>query len=420
MSMDKLMKIFRSEINGEISVLGAKNAVLKHLAASILSDGDVFLTNYPLSMLDLQIHEQMLIKLGKKIDKEGSNILISGKVTNSELIWDKRSIRNTLLILGCLLAKTGYGKVALPGGCPLGDRKYDIHIGLMEAMGAKVWEENGYLCAKSEKRLKACEYFLPIRSTGATENGILMACLADGKTRIWNPHIRPEILDLITLLRKMGAMIEIRGQESIIIEGVKKLSKNIQHYAISDNMQALTYLIGGGIAGKEINIKNFPFKDLEVPLTFLKHSGLKYFQYEDELIIRKCGMYPIDISTGPYPGINSDMQPLFAVWAALSNGQSSITDLRFVGRYDYMKEMRKMGVRGNILDNKLLIEGGNVIHGNTVDAIDLRAGAALLLLSLVSDTPTIIDNFWMIERGYDNVLQVMKDIGVKYEYNESV
>lgn len=415
------MKILSSEINGEINVLGAKNAVLKYLAASILSEGEISIKNYPLSMLDIQIHESMLIELGKKIEKTfNSGIIISGKINNSELIWNQRSIRNTLLILGCLLAKTGYGKVPLPGGCPLGDRKYDIHIGLMKAMGAEVWEENGYLCAKSSKRLNACEYFLPIRSTGATENGILMGCLAEGKTRIWNPHIRPEILDLILLLKKMGALIEVRGQESIIIEGVKSLSKNAQHCAISDNMQALTYLLAGAIAGKEINIRNFPYKDLEIPLTFLTFSGLKYFRYENELIVKKCKAFPVDISTGPYPGINSDMQPLFAVWAALSNGTSTITDLRFIGRYEYAEEMRKMGIKSQIINNKLLIEGGNTINGNRVNAIDLRAGAALLLLSLVAETPTVINDFWMIERGYDNILQVMKDIGINYEHNGAI
>ena len=410
------MKIHPSEVNGEIIISGAKNAVLRYLAASILTDREMVLTNYPEKMLDVIVHEEMLSILGKKIIHRNGQCCISGNVTNSELIWNKRSIRNTLLIMGCLLAKTGYAKVPLPGGCPLGDRKYDIHIDLIRAFGAEVWEENGYLCARKNGKLKGCEFHLRMRSTGATENAILMSTIAEGSSRIWNPHIRPEILDLIKLLNKMGADIKVNGSESIIINGKSNLDNNIIHKSISDNMQALTYLIAGGIAGGELKISNFPFEDLEIPLCFLEFSGLKYYRDKKELIVRKCTPYPVDISTGPYPGINSDMQPLFAVWAALSQGRSTITDLRFKGRYAYSQEMFKMGVISHIEDNTLVIEGGNAIKGGScTKALDLRAGAALLLMSLVAGGPTIIDDFWMVERGYDNIESIMNNIGIKYE-----
>ena len=178
-------------------------------------------------------------------------------------------------------------------------------------------------------------------------------------------------------------------------------------------MQALTYLIAGAIAGKELCIRNFPFNDLEVPLAFLRFSGLKYYKFQNELIVKRCNAYPVDISTGPYPGINSDMQPLFAVWGALSKGTSTIIDLRFVGRYGYADEMKKLGVVSEIQDNKLILKGGNVIHGGLVRALDLRAGAALMLLALVADSPVTIQDFWMVERGYDNVIHVLKSVGVK-------
>jgi UDP-N-acetylglucosamine 1-carboxyvinyltransferase len=408
----KSVKIFPGELNGDIYIYGAKNAVLKYLAASILTDESVRIDNYPKNMLDVCLHEEMLEHLGKHITKFEDSVMVEGAVTTSELLWEKRSIRNTLLILGALLTKTGYGKVPLPGGCKLGDRKYDIHIGLMEAMGAKVWEEDNYLCAKSESRMHGCEYYLPIRSTGATENALIMGSLAEGITKIWNPHIRPEILDLVFFLTKLGAKIKVNGQESIVINGVKKLNNATRHKSKGDNMQALTYLMMGGIAGKELYIHNFPFEDLEVPLMFLRFSGLKYFKNEQDLIVRKCGQYPLDISTGPYPGINSDMQPIMAVWASLAKGISTITDLRFVGRYGYANEMRKMGVVTEVQDNKLIIHGGNNIVGSEVTAIDLRAGAALLLLSLIADSPTLIKDFWMIERGYDDIINVLKSIGV--------
>lgn len=415
--VDKLV-ITPSEIYGEVCISGAKNSALKLQVASLLSDQSVFLYNYPTEMLDIIIQEEMLKVLGKKVIHNDSCVEICGTINNTSLIWNSRSIRNTLLILGCLLAKCGSAKVPLPGGCPLGERKYDIHIQLMEAMGATVWEENGYLCAERKgNRLQAIEFELPLRSTGATENAILMASLAEGTSKIWNPHIRPEILDLISFLNEMGAKIIVNGQESIVIEGVKNLSNIVHHSILHDNMQALTYLIAGAIAGKELYIKNFPFEDLEVPLIFLKFSGLKYFRYEHELIVRKCNTYPIDISTGPYPGINSDMQPLFAVWAALSRGISSIVDLRFIGRYGYANEMSKMGVISTVRDNKLIIRGGNNIKGSDVRALDLRAGAALMLLALVAEGNTTIRDFWMIERGYNDVLNTLKRLHLKINCN---
>lgn len=408
------MTIYPSTINGEINITGAKNAVLRYLAASILTEKDITLTNYPRKMLDVIVHEEMLTVLGKQIAHEESICHIKSNVTISELVWEKRSIRNTLLILGCLLTKTGKAKVPLPGGCSLGERKYDIHVDLIKAFGGEVWEEDGYLCAKASNGLKGCDFHLRMRSTGATENAILMSVLASGTSRIWNPHIRPEILDLIQLLNKMGADIRVNGPESIIINGKKELSNSVVHESLSDNMQAITYLIAGAIAGGELKISNFPFKDLEVPLYFLEFSGLKYYRRDKELIVRRCDQYPIDISTGPYPGINSDMQPLFAVWASLAGGKSTITDLRFTGRYAYSVELAKMGVCAKIEDNTLSIVGGNPIHGASVKALDLRAGAALLLMSLVADGPTKIEDFWMIERGYDDIKQLMTEIGIKY------
>ena len=414
------MIIYPSKLNGEITITGAKNAVLRYLAASILTDKDIVLENYPVQMLDVIVHEEMLEALGKHVSHLiGNRCLISGSIATSELIWEKRSIRNTLLIMGCLLTKTGFAKVPLPGGCSLGDRKYDIHIELIKAFGGDVWEESGYICAKCTGKLKGCDFHLRLRSTGATENGILMATLAEGTTRIWNPHIRPEILDLVKLLNKMGADIVVNGSESIIINGKPNLTNSIIHESLSDNMQALTYLIAGAIAGNELVIRNFPFNDLEIPLYFLKFSGLEYYRKTNELIVRRCIPFPVDISTGPYPGINSDMQPLFAVWAAMSKGKSSITDLRFRGRYAYANELSKMGVVAKVVDNTLEIVGGTSIYGASVTALDLRAGAALLLMALVADGPTIIKDFWMIERGYDSLEKVMSDIGIKFDNDDS-
>lgn len=408
--------IHPAELNGDVYITGAKNAALRHLAASILTDGSITLDNYPVNMLDVKLHEDMIKYLGKTIKHNRGSAIIEGKIQISELIWDKRSIRNTLLILGALLTKAGCGKVPLPGGCDLGDRKYDIHVELMRNMGAQVWQEGKYLCANVESRLHGCEYTFPIRSTGATENAVIMGSLAEGITKIWNPHIRPEILDLIALLRKLGAKIKVNGQESIEIEGVDSLEGGISHFIVGDSLQAFTYLVAGAMAGKELLIHNFPFDDLEVPLIYMKFSGMSYFRNENNLIVRKCRTYPIEISTGSYPGVNSDLQPFFAVWGALSNGISAITDLRYVGRYGYADEFAKMGVCSEIDNTRLLIHGGRMIKGGTtVRALDLRAGAACVLLALIADAPTQIEDFWMVERGYDDIIAVLRSVGVKIE-----
>ena len=188
-----------------------KTAHLSYLTASVLTSETVEILNSPNGLLDMQVHIKMLNQMGKTCVEGDRNLKITENSLNTELLWDERSIRNSLLILGSLTTRFGNGKVPLPGGCPLGDRKYDLHIMLLEQMGAKVWEEDGYLCTRSDGRLKGCDIHLPIRSTGATENAILCASLAKGTTTVWNPHIRPEIIDLINMLNKMGAKIKICG-----------------------------------------------------------------------------------------------------------------------------------------------------------------------------------------------------------------
>ena len=391
-------------VNGTIIVSGAKNSSLKLLTATLLTDSQVILTGMPSGILDLQLQINMQKSLGQTVRVKDAKIITSSDDICNNLVWDDRSVRTSLLILGVLLTRTGSGKVPLPGGCKLGERKYDLHVKAMESLGAKVWEDGDYLCAKSEGKLKGTDIHLAMRSTGATENSILMGCLAEGITRVWNPHLRPEIVDLITLLKKMGAKIEIRGQESIVIEGVSKLH-GAEHTCIPDNVEALTWLIAGAGAGGELEIKNFPLDHLEVPLIHLREAGLKYYVSEDRtsVIVRKSECYPIDIATGPYPGINSDMQPIFAVYGLMAKGESRITDLRFPGRYGYAEELGKMGADYEIKGDMLIIKGGKKLKGSNVKALDLRAGAALVLAGLVAEGETIIENFEQVERGYEHI-----------------
>ena len=415
--MNQKLILEKSKLEGSVHISGAKNSVLRLLAATILTDEKVIIHNYPNRLLDAQVHEGMLDHLGKSCTVVNQNTIIvdEARTLSSVLDWEGRSIRNTLLILGALTTRTGAGKVPLPGGCQLGDRSFDLHEMILRKMGAEVWQEDNMLCAQAPKTgLVGCDIELPIRSTGATENAILCASLAKGITRVWNPHIRPEILDLISFLRTMGAKIRVFGQEHIEIQGVEGL-KGTEYKVMPDNMEAITWLIGSVITGGDIEIVNFPFQDLEVAMIHLRESGAKFYRGDHTLIVRGGQCYPLEISTGPHPGINSDVQPLMAAYGACARGESKIVDLRFHGRYGYAQEFAKMGVKHQIVDNTLKISGnGGQLQGATVTALDLRAGAALSLLGMVAEGQTIIEEAWMIERGYNEFHSKLKGLGANF------
>lgn len=410
----KSITVNKSRLEGRVELSGAKNCGLKLLTASILTEETIELYDSPNSLLDMQVHIGMLNKMGKKCTEVGSYLRIDeDQNLDTQLLWDERSIRNSLLILGALTTRFGQGKVPLPGGCKLGDRKYDIHVQVLEALGATVYEEGDYLCTEvRDFPLKGTDIHLPMRSTGATENAILASCLAIGRTTIWNPHIRPEIIDLIAMLNKMGAKIKVFGQKCIEVEGVESLG-GTKHQVVPDNMEALTWAIGAVITNGDVEIRNFPFEHLEVPLVYLRESGMKFYRGQESLIVRGGTPYPVEISTGPYPGINSDMQPLFAIYGASSQGHSKIIDLRFPGRYAYAKEMAKMGMDYHVEGDMLVIDGGKPLQGNTVTALDLRAGISLLMAGLTAEGQTIIENSWQIHRGYEKLEEKLNNLGVR-------
>lgn len=407
----KKVLLKKSQLKGAVTISGAKNSALKLLVASLLTNEEVVLDNFPSNLDDIIINLNMFDVLNKKYIIKNNNIKIleENLAINNVMEWNERSIRNTLLILGVLTARTGYAKVPLPGGCNIGTRGYDLHQMLLEKLGAKVTIQDNYIIAEAPHGLKGSDIKLPIRSTGATENAILSSCLAKGTTRIWNPHVRPEILELIAMLRQMGAIIEVRGQESILVTGVDKLN-GTKFRVMPDNIEALTYLIGSVITEGDVEILDFPFKHLEIPLIFLRESGAKFYIGENSLIVRGGQCFPIELSTGPYPGINSDMQPLLAVYAICAKGESKIIDLRFPDRFDYLKELRKMGAQYKI-DNNIAIIKGSELTGTKVTAIDLRGGAALLLAALIAEGETVIENFEQVLRGYENVVLKMQSLG---------
>ncbi|MGP4865175.1 UDP-N-acetylglucosamine 1-carboxyvinyltransferase [Psychrobacter sp. T6-5] len=419
MNNQHVLKVSKSQLEGEVVLAGAKNSALRLLAASILSKEDIVLENYPSQLLDAQVHVGMLHALGKDtvLLSENTIVIKENKNLMTSLVWEGRSIRNTLLILGALTSRFGEGRVPLPGGCKLGERKYDLHVMLLETLGAKIWEEGDYLCAEAKGGLIGSDIHLPMRSTGATENAILAGSLAKGTTRIWNPHIRPEILDLIAMLNKMGAKITVFGQERIEINGVDHLS-GVKHKVIADNMEAITWLAAAVITKGDIEIHDFPYEDLQVVLAHLKSAGAKLYQGEDSLIVRGGSCYPVEISTGPHPGINSDVQPILAAWAAYAKGESKIIDLRFPGRYGYAKEMGRMGLQYEVSGDMLKIEGnrGGLV-GTEVKALDLRAGIALMLCGLAAEGETVITDAWQIGRGYVDLIPKLKALGANCSGN---
>lgn len=411
--MDQLV-VSRSRLVGEVALSGAKNSALRLLAASLLTADKVTLKNYPATLDDARIHVGMLEVLGKHCTlTSGSSIdILEADSTSSELVWDDRSIRNTLLILGALTARHGMGSVPLPGGCKLGDRSFDLHEYVLRELGAEVWQEGEMLkTSLPAGRFKGADIYLRLRSTGATENAIICGSLAQGVTRIWNPHVRPEIMDLIAMLRTMGAKIDVRGQERIDVTGVEGLN-GTTHTVIPDNMEAITWLVAAVMTDGDVEIINFPFRDLEIPLIHLRESGARFYFGDDRLLVRGGTCYPLEISTGPYPGINSDVQPILAAYAACACGESSIIDLRFPGRYGYADEMARMGALFRREGNVLRIHGqGKCLRGARVRALDLRAGIALALCGLTADGETTISDAWQITRGYDNFLEKLRALG---------
>ena len=411
---DLSYRLERSRLVGSVRVSGAKNSVLRLMAASLLTPERIVLHNYPGDLRDAQVHLGMLEALGKTCVPSGDALVISeDKPLQSRLDWPGRSIRNTLLILGALTARLGAGAVPLPGGCDIGasgERRYDLHVLVLESLGARVWKEGRNLLAEAPGGLKGADIHLPLRSTGATENAILCGTLARGVTRIWNPHIRPEIIDLITFLRMLGAKIEVFGQEHIEITGVEGLGGG-EHRIMPDNVEALTWLVGAMVTRGEVEIADFPHAHLEVPLIFLRESGARMFRGDDALVVRGGRCYPVDLATGPYPGINSDMQPLFAVYGAAARGESRLIDLRFPGRYAYADELARLGLQHHTDGNVLRIAGGAPLNGAEVRALDLRAGIALCLAGLMADGETVVRDAWQVERGYSNFAPKLQGLG---------
>lgn len=404
-----------SHIFGEVSLSGAKNAALPIIVGACLCSDDVVLKNMPTELNDVKVMISVLRQVGFPIDVEEHNIRIANSLrTNivSDVPIEAQKIRYSLLLLPLLLTHIGKVNNPMPGGCNLGDRKYDIHLQSLNALGANVEETENGITGTLDKKFKGTDLHFHIATTSGSESTIIAAALSDGKTTIRNANTRPEVIDLINFLNAMGAKITY-STRYIEIEGVETLSGG-EYTIIDDSHEAVSYMILAGIMRSEIMIRNFNLQFIKEDVTLLREIGITIFEWGGNVYVsaKDRVLQPFSMATSPYPGINSDMQPLLAALACTIKGESIITDTRFTERFQYVDEFKKFGIDIVNYENCAIVHGGKEIAGTDVFATDLRAGAALTFLGIWAKGETNIDNYYQTLRGYVNIIGKLQKLGV--------
>ena len=411
--MDKLIIDGGRPLAGLVRVSGAKNSVLPILAATILAEGPVQLRNVP-DLRDVSTMAKLLEEMGAVTSSAEEYKVDASSLSSFRAPYELvKTMRASFLVLGPLLTKYGKAEVSLPGGCAIGARPVNLHIKGLEAMGAKIQVESGYVKARAPQGLKGAEIFLEIASVGATENLIMAAVLAEGKTVIHNAAEEPEITDLITFLMKMGAKISGAGTSVVEIEGVRSL-RSISHSIIGDRVEAGTFLIAGAALGGEIEVQGFDPNHLTVVLEKLKMSGANLEISQDSV---KLGMSlsrpePVDIETGVYPGFPTDMQAQYMVLNCIASGKSVIQERIFENRFLHVQELSRLGavieLRGN---STAVVTGVNKLTAAQVMATDLRASSSLVIAALMAQGKTVIDRIYHIDRGYEAIEHKIRALG---------
>ena len=408
--MQKLLIRGKKELFGTISISGSKNATLPILAASILAK-DLKLQNVPM-VKDIYTMVELLKFIGIKIkiDKNKKIINLTNKNKINTLAPYKlvKTMRAGVLVLGPLLTKYKKAKVSLPGGCAIGTRPVDLHLFALKKLGAKIKIKNGYIIAEAKKELIGTKIKFPSISVGATENAILAACGAKGITTLLNCAIEPEILDLISFLKKLGCNIKIFGRKIVIIK--KKISeKKIIHRIIFDRIEAVTYLIAGALIGKKIVINKINTKIIKYEIDILKKMGVSLISKKDSVIIFKSKkLVKANISTKPFPGFPTDLQAQFMVLMSQANGVSRIKENIFENRFMHVPELKRMGAKIQIKNKTAHISGPSKLNGAEVMATDLRASVSLVLAGLISENRTIVNRIYHLDRGYESLEKKLK------------
>lgn len=400
---------------GQISLSGAKNAALPILVASCLCKGTVRLHNMPIELNDVKVLISILKEIGYCIEIEDHCVIIKdpAKTTVKSVIPDAASrIRYSLLLLPLLLGHTGEVDDPIPGGCKLGDRKYDIHIDSLRKLGAQIEESESRISGTLAGRFAGNELLFHIATTSGSESAVIAAVLAKGRTIIKNANTRPEVIDMINFLNVMGANISYKTRY-IEVNGVNELHGG-DYTIVKDSHEAVSYMIFAAMMRSEIMIKDFDLRFIEEDVKLLRQIGVDIFEWGNNVYVsaKEKNLKPFSMSTSPYPGINSDMQPLFAALACTIEGESIVTDTRFTERFQYVDEFRKFGFDIVNYENCAVIHGTRSIQGTSVYATDLRAGAALTFLGCWADGITQIENYYQTKRGYVGIIDKIRSLGV--------
>ena len=400
-----------SRLYGEVDVAGSKNATLPILAATIISGKTTELYNVP-EIEDVKITLQILEKLGCKIKKEKTKLIINSRdIRSTEIPEDlMRKLRSSVIIVGALITRFKNVKFSYPGGCDIGARPIDLHLKSFERIGIKINENSRYVECKCDKiESKIIELDFP--SVGATENIILASILGEHEIIINNAAREPEIADLAKFLNKIGARISGVGTNVIKIVGVKSL-KNGSYKIMPDRIEAGTLLIAGAITGGMVKINNVIPKHISPLISKLIEIGCEIKCFENSVAINaKKRLESIDIKTMPYPGFPTDLQPQLSTLLTLSKGTSIITENIFENRFKFMQEIQRLGAKAVINGNTMIIKGVKNLHGANVEATDLRGGAALVLAGMSAKGITKIDKLEYLLRGYENFDKKLNDLG---------
>lgn len=410
--MEKLIIKGGRPLHGHVRVSSAKNAVLPIIVATLLPDSPSTIIDAP-HLEDVKTICSVIESLGGNILlRDNAMIFDTTTVDKTEASYELMSrMRASFLIMGPLLAKKRYAKIALPGGCMIGSRPIDLHLKAFEAMGAKVTVGNGYVEASVPEGLKGATIYLDFPSVGATENILMAAAVADGKTVIENAAEEPEIVDLVTFLNSMGANIKGAGTNVIRVEGVKHLY-GASHTVIPDRIEAGTFIIAAAMAGGDVVVDNVLSEHLKPLLAKLGEAGVKVIKDIDSVRVISDGhIHSTDIKTLPYPGFPTDLQAQFMAMMTIGDGTSTVTETVFENRFMHVGELRRMGANIEVEGRKAIVHGVPFLQGAFVRATDLRAGAALVLAGLAAHGVTEVGDLRHIDRGYDHLVEKLRGLG---------
>ena len=414
--MDKLIIEGGVRLEGEIRIAGAKNSALPILAATLLTSDKVTICNLP-HLFDITTMLELLGCMGvqpvidEKLNVEVDSSTITDLSAPYELV---KTMRASILVLGPLLAKHKRAEVALPGGCAIGSRPVNLHITALEAMGADIVVEDGYIKASVKDRLKGAHIFMDMVTVTGTENVMMAACLADGQTIIENAAREPEVVDLALCLIAMGADISGHGTDTIVINGVSDLH-GCTYSVMPDRIETGTYLIAAAATRGKIKVKDTRPDILEAVLLKLEQAGADVQAGEDWISLDMHGKQPkaVSVRTAPYPAFPTDMQAQFTALNSVASGSGSITETVFENRFMHVHEMNRMGAIIRVEGNTVIVEGSETLKGAPVMATDLRASASLIIAGLVASGETVVDRIYHIDRGYECIEEKLQLLGAK-------